>query len=247
MKVEATYEKVDLHCHLLWGIDDGARTPEDSLAMARLLAGLGFRHVACSPHAHSGYPSNDPELCRRRLEEARALLAEHEIPLELHPNAENVLDLELPSKAQASPRPIGQGPWVLAEAPYLNRVAHLPDILFRLQVQGVRLLVAHPERCREFESMERTRDAIRAGARLQLDLGSLVGRHGRTAKKLSRAFLADGLYSVAATDIHSPKDGDWLEDAIEELHSRAGDEVARRLLFLHPMAVLRGGNLPDDC
>ena len=69
-------EKVDLHCHLLWGIDDGARTPDDSLEMARLLVGLGFRHVACSPHARPEFASNDAELCRCRLNEARALLAE---------------------------------------------------------------------------------------------------------------------------------------------------------------------------
>lgn len=239
--------RVDLHCHLLWGIDDGARTPEETLEIARALVRAGFRHVACSPHAHPGYPSNDPELCRRRLEEARALLLEHDLPLELHANAENLLDLELPTKMQSAPRSIGGGPWVLAEAPYLNRMPHLQEILFRLQVNGMRLLIAHPERSREFESVERARAAVRSGARFQLDLGSLVGRHGRTARKLARAFLADGLYSVAATDIHSAKDAEWLEEAIEELVARAGEEAAHRLLAVHPMKVLRGEGVEVAC
>jgi len=244
---EAETGRVDLHCHLLWGIDDGAKTPEETLEMARALARAGFRHVACSPHAHPGYPSRDAELCRRRLDEARALLAEHGIPIELHSNAENLLDLELPTKMQSAPRPIGAGPWVLAEAPYLNRMPHVAEVLFRLQVSGLRLLVAHPERSREFESAERARAAVRAGARFQLDLGSLVGRHGRAARKLARAFLADGLYAVAATDIHSAKDAEWLEEAIEELVARVGAAEAHRLLAIHPMKVLRGENVEITC
>lgn len=239
----SSLERVDLHCHLLWGIDDGARTPEDTLAMATLLAGLGFRHVACSPHARPEFASNDAALCRRRLEEAQGLLAAQGIPLTLHPNAENLLDAELPSKVERGPRTVAGGPYLLAEAPYLNRVPQLPTILFRLQTAGYRLVIAHPERCREFEKLERAREAVRAGAYLQLDLGSLTGRHGRTAKKISRALLAEGLYSVAASDIHSPKDAAWLEAAIEELRSRAGAAEATRLLATNPMAVLRGDRL----
>ncbi len=239
-------ERVDLHCHLLWGIDDGAQRPEDTLAMAKLLVGLGFRHVACSPHARPEFASRDAELCRRRLEEAKALLAEHEIPLTLHSNAENLLDAELLTKVERGARTVGEGPYLLAEAPYLNRVPQLPEILFRLQMAGYRLLVAHPERCREFEKVERARDAVRAGAYLQLDLGSLTGQHGRTAKKLARAFLSEGLYAVAATDLHSPKDAAWLEDAIGELESRVGEAEATRLLATNPMAVLRGEQLAES-
>lgn len=239
-------EKVDLHCHLLWGIDDGARTPDDSLEMARLLVGLGFRHVACSPHARPEFASNDAELCRRRLDEARALLAEEGIPLTLHSNAENLLDAELPFKVERQARTVGEGPYLLAEAPYLNRVPQLPEIIFRLQMAGYRLLIAHPERCREFEKIERARDAVRAGVYLQLDIGSLTGKHGRTAKKVSRAILGEGLYSVAATDIHSPKDGAWLPGAIQELEARAGAAEAERLLATNPMAILRGEPISDS-
>lgn len=238
--------RVDLHCHLLWGIDDGARTEEDTLEMARLLVEHGYGHVAPSPHAQPQFASNDWALCKRRLEETRALLARHEIPLRLYANAENLLDAELPFKVEREARTVGEGRTLLAEAPYLNRVAQLPEILFRLQVGGHRLLIAHPERCREFEKIERARDAVRAGAYLQLDLGSLVGRHGRTAKKLSRAFLDEGLYAVAATDIHSPKDRSWLGEAIAELHDRAGEASATRLLATNPLAILRDETLPID-
>lgn len=238
--------RVDLHCHLLWGIDDGARTEAEALEMARLLVSHGYSDVACSPHAQPRWASNDAALCKRRLEEASLLLAEEKIPLRLHPNAENLLDAELPAKVEREARTVGGGPYLLAEAPYLNRVPHLPEILFRLQLAGHRLLVAHPERCREFEKIDRAREAVRAGAHLQLDLGSLVGKHGRTAKKVSRVLLSEGLYAVAATDIHSPEDGDWLGDAIGELRSRAGEEDAERLLSTHPAAILRGESLPDD-
>ncbi len=238
--------RVDLHCHLLWGIDDGPRNEEETLEMARLLVRHGFGEVAVSPHADPRFPSSDTALCRRRLEEARALLEAHGIPLVLHANAENLLDAELPGKLEKEPRRIGQSRYVLAEAPYLNRVARLPEIVFRLQVAGHRLVVAHPERCREFEKIERAREIVRAGAHLQLDLGSIVGRHGRSAKKLARVFLEEGLYALAATDLHSPKDGAWLGEAIAELEDRAGKEGAERLLVHHPRAILRDGSLPLD-
>lgn len=236
---------VDLHCHLLWGIDDGAKTEEDSLAMARALVSLGFRHVAPSPHGRDEFPSRDPALCRARLEDARALYAQEGVPLTLHGNTENLLDLELPRKLQSDRRVVGEGPYVLAEPPYFTSIPQLPDLIFRLQVQGFRLLVAHPERCKEFDRKKRAEEAVRAGALLQLDIGALIGRYGRPARKLARALLEDGLYAVAATDLHSPRDAaKWVGDSIAELRKIVGDEEARRLLSTRPMAILQGQPLP---
>ena len=83
---------VDIHCHLLWGIDDGCRGPEEALESARVLVDLGFGEAAPSPHARADFPSQDGALCRTRLAELRDLLAREGVPLRLHPNAENFLD-----------------------------------------------------------------------------------------------------------------------------------------------------------
>lgn len=237
---------VDLHCHLLWGIDDGAKTEADALEMARALFALGYRHVACSPHARPEFPSDDPALCERRRAEAQALFQREGIDLTLHPNAENVLDADLLERVVERPRPVGQGPFLLAEAPHLAPLPQLPEILFRLKVKGVTPLVAHPERCREFEKPGRAEEAVRAGAFLQLDVGALIGRYGRPAQKLARAFLDQRLYAVAATDLHSPRDAEkWVGDSIAALRELAGPAEAERLLGTAPAAILRGETPPE--
>ncbi|WP_373048279.1 tyrosine-protein phosphatase [Vulgatibacter sp.] len=237
---------VDLHCHLLWGIDDGAKSEADSIEMARVLHALGYRHVACSPHARPEFASDDEALCEARRAEVQAALQREGIDLTLHKNAENVLDAELLERVVDRRRPVGQGPFLLAEAPHLAPLPQLPDLLFRLKVKGVTPLVAHPERCREFEKPGRAAEAVRGGAYLQLDIGALIGRYGPSAKKLARAFLADGLYAVAATDLHSPRDAaKWVGDSIAELKALAGEAEALRLLRDGPAAILRGAVPPE--
>src|SRR4029453_6956696 len=117
----------------------------DSLEMARALAQLGFTDVACSPHARPEYASGDPAVCAARRAEVQAALEREGIGLRLHENAENVLDAAL--LAPGGARFVGQGPWVLAEAPYVAALPQLSEFIFRCQVKGISLLVAHPERC----------------------------------------------------------------------------------------------------
>jgi protein-tyrosine phosphatase len=101
--------------------------------------------------------------------------------------------------------------------------------------------VAHPERCREFEKPGRAAEAVRAGAALQLDVGAVIGRYGKQARKLARSFLEEDLYAVAATDLHGPRDAAaWLSDSIAELQSLCGAERAERLLADNPARILRG-------
>jgi protein-tyrosine phosphatase len=232
---------VDLHCHLLWGVDDGAKTEEDALSMARALVSVGFGEVACSPHARPEYASRDAALCDRRRHELQEALQREGIPLKLHANAENVLDLELPLRVGAGLRTVGGGNHVLAEAPYLVHLPQLVELIFRLKVKGLTPLVAHPERCKEFEKPGRAEEAVRAGALLQLDVGAVIGRYGRTARKLARSFLDDGLYAVASTDLHSPTDAArWVGESIAELRHLVGDARAEALLGENPAAILRG-------
>jgi protein-tyrosine phosphatase len=231
---------IDLHCHLLPGVDDGARTLADALEMARALVDLGFSTVAPSPHARPEYAPAD--VVEARLCELRAALAREGIALTLGRNAENVLDDGfLATLGTPAARMLGAGRYVLVELPYTAPVPALPAILFRIRAKGVVPVLAHPERCLEFERKGRAAEAVRAGALLQLDVGALTGRYGSTAKKLSRAFLDEGLYALGATDLHSPVGArDWVGRALAELRGRVGEEAFRRLLCEHPGRLLEG-------
>ena len=231
----------DLHCHLLYGLDDGAKTLDETLEMARILVDLGFSIVAPSPHNRPEYAPKAVAIAR--LTEVQSELRAAGIPLSLAPNAENfLLDEQLvPSLGTEDARLLGKGSYVLVEAPYSVPVAVLPEIIFRIKLKGVTPLIAHPERCYEFERKGRAAEAVRAGAYLQLDLGALIGRYGPKARKVARALLEENLYSVAATDLHSPRGaGDWLRRALEELRKVAGEEAFTVLMKDNPCKMLAG-------
>jgi protein-tyrosine phosphatase len=232
---------VDLHCHLLPGVDDGARTPEDALEMARALGDLGFAAVAPSPHARPEFAP--AEVCAEARQALEAALAKASIPLRLYGNAEHALILDgfLEGLGTPASRPVNGGRYVLVEAPYQAPVPALPDLVFRMVRKGVIPLFAHPERCQEFERPGRAAEVVRLGARLQLDLGALVNRYGPLARRLARSFLEEGLYAVAATDLHGPVDARvWVGKALAELEARAGAPAVQMLLQEHPQRVLLG-------
>jgi protein-tyrosine phosphatase len=234
----------DLHCHLLFGIDDGAETLEDSLAMARDLVSLGFSDVAPSPHARAQYAG--AEAAAARLQEVQGAFDAAGIPLRLHRNAENYLFEEafLPSLGTPQARLLGAGRYVLFEVPYSAPVPRLPDLLFRIKLKGVTPVIAHPERCLEFDKKGRAEEAVRAGAVLQLDIGSVVGRYGGGAKRLALSFLDEGLYGLGATDSHSPADTqDWVPKAMKELARKVGEPAFRALMSDNPKRILEGAVL----
>ncbi|HEX4802039.1 MAG TPA: CpsB/CapC family capsule biosynthesis tyrosine phosphatase, partial [Myxococcaceae bacterium] len=168
------------------------------------------------------------------------------IALELAPNAENFFLDEgfLPSLGTEEARLLGKGPYALIEAPYTAPLTPLLEIIFRMKLKGVIPLIAHPERCYEFERKGRAAQAVQAGACLQLDVGALVGRYGPKAKKVALALLEENLYSVAATDLHSPRGaGEWLGSSLEQLLGRVGPRAFEALMKHNPRRMLAGETL----
>ncbi len=237
---------VDLHCHLLWAIDDGCETPGETLAAARLLVNLGFSDAAPSPHAVLGLPSGDPARADARRAEAEVLLAAEGVPLVLHRNAENRLDTEFLARAEGDGRR-GIGPsqrWVLVEVPFDGAVPALPELVFRLRRKGIRPLFAHPERCAEFDRAGRAAEVVRLGGALQLNVGALGGLYGKVPRKRAEQFLEEGLYAVAATDLHRADGADhWLDEAIAILERRAGLDGLETLMDRNPRRILQGEEL----
>lgn len=234
---------VDLHCHLLPEVDDGAKNLEESLAMARVLAAAGFTDVAPSPHA---WPELiDAGQCALVRMKLQATLEKEGIALALHPNAENKLDdFFFTRLAQGEPRPLGAGKYVLVEAPFDAPLPSLIDLIFRIKLKGLTPVMAHPERCFEFqENPKRAAEVVEHGALLQMELGAPLGRYGPKARKLAERFLGDGLYAIAASDLHGPVGAErWIPEGIAFLDKR---KATNRLLRDNPGRLLRGEAAPD--
>jgi protein-tyrosine phosphatase len=234
---------VDLHLHLLPGIDDGSKSMDDSLEMARALTSLGYTRAAPSPHHRAEYASRDAALCEQKRAEVQAALTAAGLCLELFPNAENFFLDETLMATMGTPaaRTLGRGKVLLVEAPYQGPIPMLAELVFRMKLKGTTPLIAHPERCFEFEKKGRAAELVQAGALLQLDMGALIGRYGKTAEKLARQFLGEGLYAVAATDLHSPVNAKaWVGDSLKALEKAAGAKAFRELVEARPAALLQG-------
>jgi protein-tyrosine phosphatase len=236
---------VDIHCHLLWGIDDGCAGPEEALEAARALVELGYSDAAQTPHARADFASQDGALCAGRLAELSALLERESVALRVHPGAENFLDESFFERlARGDHRGLGAGRHALLELPFSAAVPALPELVFRVRLKGISPIFAHPERCAEFERRGRAAEVVALGAALQLNVGALTGRHGRLPRLLAERFLDAGLYAVAGTDMHGPEAAEeWISDALETLAERAGGAALRRLCEENPRRALAGEEL----
>lgn len=238
---------LDLHDHVLWGIDDGCESPEQTLEAARLLSSLGWDELAPSPHAVPEHRSGDAALCEARRQEAAAMLAEAGVPLTLHGNAENKLDEAFLARAEAVGTRRGVGPtgrWVLVEAPFHHQLPALPDLVFRLRRMGISPLFAHPERCVEFERPGLVEEVVRLGGAHQLNIGALAGAYGKGPRRQAERFLDAGIYAVAGTDLHHPAGAArWLEQGLRALEKRAGADGLARLCAENPRRIIRGEEL----
>jgi protein-tyrosine phosphatase len=237
---------VDIHCHLLWGIDDGCAGPEEALEAARALVDLGYSDAAPSPHARSDFPSQDGKLCQQRLGELAALLEREGVALRVHRGTENFLDEGFFERlGRGDHRGIGEsGRHALLELPFSAAVPALPELVFRVKLKGVFPIIAHPERCAEFERPGRAAEVVRLGGALQLDLGALLGRYGREPKRLAERLLSEGLYAAAATDLHGPVEARrWVADALQALEKRVGREEVVRLCQENPRRAVAGEEL----
>lgn len=234
---------VDIHSHMLWGLDDGCRSPAETLAAARAFAALGYTDLAPSPHAQARYPGGDAGACAARLDEARALLAAEGVAIRLHRNSESILGADyLTALARGEARAMGEGQrYALLELPFLDAVPDMADLIGRIREAGLVPVVAHPERCLEFDQPGRAAEAVRAGAALQLNIGSLNGRHGPMASELAARFLDDGLYALGGSDLHGPHDAaEWIDEALTAIEKRVGVAAVRRLCSENPLRALRG-------
>lgn len=196
---------IDLHSHILPGIDDGARNLEECLEMARIYAACGFRQVVVTPHAATDSLGQD--LARSitlQVDNLNAILQAQEIDLALKTGMEIALTPEVPDFLdQGLLLPLAQSRYVLIEPPFENLPINWEQIFFNIVSRGYRILLAHPERCAQLARKPGMFDRlIETGVHLQVTWGSFVGLHGRGPLRTARYLARKGYIHCLATDSH---------------------------------------------
>lgn len=239
---------IDLHSHILFGLDDGAPDLGASVALAAAAVTDGTRQMVATPHVSEEY---DPDLdtIGRRTGELNAALAREALPLAVLPGAEVALS-RLPdlSDDELQALSLGGGGCVLVESPYSSSAPFLDEALFDLQIRGFTPMLAHPERSPVLQAdRERARRLIARGVLCSITAGSLAGRFGSRARRTALELLADGVVHSIDSDAHDlggrpPGLSAGLAAAEEELPGLGAqvDWYARAA----PAAILAGELLP---
>jgi protein-tyrosine phosphatase len=194
---------IDLHSHVLPGIDDGPDSIDGSLDLARAAAANGTRTLLATPHVSWRYP-NGPATIAPLVDALNERLRADEIALEVLPGAEiamtRLADLEPDELARLG---LDGGRWLLVEPPFTPVLTGLDSILLDLQRRGYRILLAHPERCHAFHrEPEMLAALVGAGVLTSVTAGSLVGRFGADVRRFALGLARDGLIHNVASDAH---------------------------------------------
>lgn len=234
---------IDLHSHWVAGIDDGARTAEESIAHLRALYAAGFDRVVATPHMRPGLFENDKaDLEAAFASTCASLGGVTEIPEILGVASEHFLDdVVFGRLVNGGGLPYPGGRAALVELPPRRFPNHLAQCVFELRRKRLRPVIAHPERYEPvWEGSDDLEPLLEGGAVLQLDVAALVGKYGRAPQRAAERLLDEGSYYAAATDSHRPSDLDEVTAGIERLVELVGDEEARFLLQEGPQAILDG-------
>jgi len=234
-------QRCDLHCHYLPEVDDGARSLEDGQALCRGLGALGYTTVVATPHMRPGMFDNQKTGLITAFGRFVAATTGTSGP-ELALAAEHFCDDEFFARLEqgrALPYPGGHA--ALIEFGPERFPLRIAERFFRMQVRGVRPVIAHPERYVPiWTDSASLRDLVERGAVALLDVMALVGEYGQKPQRAAEQLLDDELYYAACTDSHRAADLESVERGIARLSSLVGEEAAELLLADHPRQILAG-------
>jgi protein-tyrosine phosphatase len=234
---------VDIHCHLLPGIDDGSKSWRESLDMARIAVHDGIRTVIATPHQLGTYSHNQGEQIRRVTAELQRYLDQHEVGLRVLPGADVRVEAELADYLSCGQvLTLGdRGKHVLLELPH-ELYFSLDVCLERLERVAITGILSHPERNQGLlRKPEAVGELIERGCLMQITAGSLLGSFGLRCQQLAQRMVESGWAHFVATDAHGVKARrPLLSRALARVAEIAGPEVAYQLCCLNPALVANG-------
>lgn len=243
--------RVDLHCHLLPNIDDGAKDQDQALAMVRLALADGITDIVCTPHHLNGVYMNDAQSIKGHCQVLQQAIDAAGLGLRLHPGAENHLVPELPKAlAEGSALTLAdQGRHVLVELPVMSIPLGTDKVLKSILSQGLTPIIVHPERNDALRrSPEMLGRWVQWGCLGQVTAQSLTGQFGPQVQQAAKAMVAQGIIHCLASDAHRDRRRiPVLSEGHAQLKTWFGQAVADRLTDEVPQKLLAGRLVEGDC
>lgn len=237
-------EFIDIHSHILPGLDDGSQSISMSIEMARVALTDHIGTMVATPHIKTGRFDYSKRYILQRVDELNQHFKRNDVDLQVLPGAEYYLEPDLPQRlADGDLLTINNtGRYLLIELPSIMVPEHTERILYEIQLQGVIPIIAHPERN---EVLAKRPDILSAyskrGILAQVTSTSITGLFGRRVAKAANKMVADGSVQILASDAHTPnKRAPLISEAYHAVERLWGDQYARRLGWQNPKDVISG-------
>lgn len=194
---------VDFHSHFLPGIDDGAENLNQSIEMIAAMQDLGFRKLITTPHIMGDYYKNSAETILPKLQEVQLAMQMHGLTIQLEAAAEYYCDEMLVKKVETNEILTFSSKYVLIELSFIHPSDFFDVITFNLQMNGSKIILAHPERYTYWHhSIEKLQAIKDKGVFLQLNLGSLIGQYGSSVKRMAERLIEENMIDFVGSDVH---------------------------------------------
>jgi len=235
---------IDIHSHILPGVDDGPGDEEGTLALLRRMAADGITEVAATPHMLDGRYDVSRDRMLEGVERVRRLVEEEVPSLTVHPGAEVLVHPDLPDRlARGEVATLSEGGrYILVEMSFQVVPVELGRLLFEIQLKGVVPVLAHPERTRQVQRRPEILDPlVEAGVLMQINASSLTGDLGEAERGAALALVERGVAHIVASDAHDPVSRpSRMKEAQHLLMDLVGQEETDRMVAERPRRILAG-------
>jgi protein-tyrosine phosphatase len=234
---------IDIHSHILPGLDDGAQTIDESIEMARIAAEDGIKKIVGTPHLFRGnFKNGNFEVIDKKKRELKEALKQNKIDIEIYSGAEVHISHNLIEEIKSNKQclVINQSSYMLTEFPSSHIFSGVKTLFFDLMSEGITPIITHPERNAVFmENPALLYELIEMGALTQVNSGSFVGVYGKRTADIVTRFLDWNFVHFVGSDSHNTRSmSPVLSDALIRIKERKGQDLASVLVFDNPQAVL---------
>ena len=234
---------IDMHNHILYGIDDGCKTIEESIETIKKMKKIGFNTIVLTPHyiEDSLFKANN-NLKLERLEILKEELLKNNIDVNLFLGNEIFINESINELIiNKEIRSINNTRYILIELPFNNQILNLDDYLYELKLKGYKIIIAHPERYTYFkDNYEEARKLYDSGVLFQVNYGSIIGQYGSSSLKLVKKLLKDDMVDFISTDIHKPSSSlfDKFDDIKHKIIKIIGEDKFKDISYNNILKVI---------
>ncbi len=205
---------VDMHSHVLPGIDDGAKNPQESIALIRKMMSMGIQKIIATPHIMADYYRNTPETINGALAILKAELEKEKIDIPVEAAAEHYFDETFDDRIKRNELMIIGENYVLFEFSFIAQPPNVIPVIQRLKDMGYQPILAHPERYSYLE-VDQLKTLHDWGALFQINTISLTGYYGKESKKLAESLIDNQLVDFISSDMHHLRHAEALKHALQ--------------------------------